>query len=289
MPDNPERASAQQPEASKSSARAARRRRATAHSLWIAGALLAIPGLLIAFKSSSLPGSVQLSGLLSFEGLSPDLRVRTEHLLFAPVGALLVVFARLTLGIRVLGPFRSVLLALAFPVTGPWVGLSMFAVVIAVVVGLRPVLRRMRLPYFGRSTAKLAAVAGVLVAVMLVGVGLGIASLERVAYFPIVVLTLAGDAFSTALRREGAVSAVWRAAATAGVALVITAIASVQTLQDCLVRSPELVLVALGLIVLVCKLLALRLFQGLNPPVKRTRERRKARAGESEPVSVPAG
>jgi hypothetical protein len=268
------------PVASNTQAGPTRARRLGARDRWIVAGLLGAAAALIAYKLSGFPGSGSLAAGLSFEHLPPEMRARTHHLLFTPLGALIVVFARITLGIRVLGPFRSVLLAIAFQVTGSLIGVAFFALVIGVVVVLRPVLKRMKLPYFGRSAAMLAAVAGMIVLAMLVGLALGWHEVERIAYFPVVVLTLAGDAFAMAIRREGWRSAVWRATATVVVALLIASLASIRVLQDALVRYPELVLATLAGIVIVCEYLNMRLFQHLNPaPVKKKKAKKAAPAG----------
>lgn len=264
--------------------RGASRGRLTDRHRWAVLALLVVPILLVAFKASGLPGSSWLAGVLSFEGLPHDMRARTHHLLFTPVGALVVVFVRLTLGIRVLGPFRSVLLAIAFQVTGAVVGLAFFTLVMAAVVVLRPWFKSMRLPYFGRSAVMLTAVATLIMLAMLVGMAMGVREVERVAYFPVVVLTLSGDAFATTLRREGAGSAVWRAGTTAMVGLAITGLAAVRWYQDQLARYPELMLVVLGVTIITADLLAWRLLQRWNPPVKKKRKAKRPAA----PVSAGA-
>jgi hypothetical protein len=246
----------------------------TARQRWVVALLTVAPLLLVAFKASGLPGSASLAGLLSLEGLPHAVQARAHHLLFTPLGAWLVVFTRLTLGVRVLGPFRSVLLAIAFQVTGPVVGVVFFALVLASVVLLRPVVKGLRLAYFGRSAVMLTAVAVLITAGMLAGLAAGAPGVERVAFFPVVVLTLAGDAFSTTLRREGARSALWRASATAAVALVLTGLAGVVWVQGALVRHPELMLTVLGGTVLTADLAAWRLLQHLNPPVKKRKPRK---------------
>ena len=267
----------------------------------IVGVLLVIPLAMMAWRAAALPGATALEQWISFSSLPAEMRERTLHLLFAPLGALLVVFVRLTLGIRILGPFRSVLLALAFQVTGVVVGLGFFAMVLCAVVMLRPHIKRLRMPYFGKSTALLATVAVLIVATVLVGLALGITSMERVVYFPVVVLTLTGEAFATTLRREGTRSALWRAAATALTALVITAMSTWGLLQQLLITRPESLLIVLAAIILVCETLKLKLFERFNPrPLrKKRRSRSKLRAKpdttspapthESGPIERPEG
>ncbi len=262
--------------------------RFTARNLQILGGLILLPAVVIAFKLSGVPKLEAIFGWLSFEQLPMAMRSRTLHLLFAPVGALVVVFFRLTLGIRVLGPFRSVLLAIAFQVTGAVVGMVFFGLVVGFVYLLRPMLKSMRLPFFGRASAMLASVAGLIVLAVLVGLALGFPSVERVAYFPVVVLTLTGDAFATAVRREGTRLAIWRATVTAGVALLITALSSIEALQDVLIRFPELLLIVLAGVIGVSVFMNLRLFQHLNPaPVRKKKKSAKAKpTGAAEPIAM---
>jgi hypothetical protein len=250
--------------------------------------LVSVPALLVAFKLSGLPGSAELADSLSFVSLPTAMQHRTEHLLFTPLGALVVVFVRLTLGIRVLGPFRSVLLAIAFLVTGVAIGVVFFALVMAAVIVLRPVIKSMRMPYFGRSTALLASVASIIILAMLVGQALGFTDVERVAYFPVVVLTLAGDAFAATQRKEGMRSALWRAGATAMVAVLITEIASVRPLASALLRFPELVILCLVGVIFVCEFMSFRLFAHLNPPPKKRKRPRKSAVAASLPPGPPS-
>lgn len=257
-----------------------RKRRLARRDWWIIGVLVVLPIGMMAIKATATDLGTWLSTWLSFEALPHAMRGRATHLLFAPLGAVVVVLCRLTFGIRVLGPFRSVLLAIAFEITGAGVGLVFFAIVIAVVMLVRPVFKRMKLPYFGRSAALLISVAGVIVLTMLVGLVLGLTSMERVAYFPIVVLTLTGEAFAGAYRREGSKSAYWRAGATAGLAVIIAGLGSIASVRDFLMAYPELVCLELACVPLVCEFLNLRLFQHLNPrPVKKKKKRSKVIEG----------
>lgn len=257
-------------------AKAQRRAAAKWQSLRVAGLLVGAAGAIALTKLSGLPGSDTLAGWVSFEQLPQELQHRASHLLLAPVGALAVVIARTTLGIRVLGPFRSVLLAIAFAMTGPVIGLTFFSLVIAVVVSARRPLKSLRLPKFARSAFMLSLVASVIVLAMLGGLALGWRSIESVAYFPVVVLTLTGDAFAMTMRREGARSAFWRAAATALVALVICGVGAIPGVRHTLIRSPELILIVLAIIIFASKWAAFRVFEHLNPASAR---RNKAAAG----------
>lgn len=257
----------------------ARKRRLDRRGWIVVWTLILTATLAAIYSSSSLPGASTIVDALSLQELPHEMRSRVVHLLSAPPAALLVVLVRLTLGLRVLGPFRSVLLAIAFQVTGLAVGLVFFAGVVAVVFVLKPVYKGMKLPFFGRSAAMLASVAIMIIATMMIGIAMGVPNVERVAYFPVVVLTLSGDAFASAWRKEGARSAFWRAGVTAATAAIIAAASSLEATRDLLLSHVELQLWVLAAILLTCEFLNFKLLNSWNPrrPIK-ARTRRAARS-----------
>ena len=255
------------------------RRELTAAQRAFVAVLLVAPALLVAWKCSTLPGAEALRGVLSLDGLDGQDLGRVHHLLVAPLAALFVVFCRVTLGLRVLGPFRSILLAMAFQATGPLVGLAFFTIVVGAVVFIRPRLKGLKMPFYGKSAAMLVCVTITVVAALLAGVSFGLAEVVRVAYFPIGVLTLTGESVAAAKRREGWRSAVWRSGLTAGVAVVIAVLTSPEMVSTTMARFPELVVLSLGLVVVVSRTMKLRLLQWLNPPRPKKRRRRSTSAG----------
>jgi len=227
--------------------------------------LLLLPLALMVAKWPALPSSALLLRRESLLSLPQALQGTVENILFVPMGALVVVIFRLTLGIRVLGPFRSILLALAFVVTGVWLGLLFTLTTVAVVVLIRPVIRAFGVPYYGRVSVMLSAVALVMVAGTFVGVVLGSAELSQVARFPVVVLCLIGEAVSVTIQREGLRSGLWRTGTTAVVAVLVAALASIPRMRYVLLAFPELLLVEIALIAVVSRSCSWRLLERLNP------------------------
>ena len=82
---------------------------------WLLALLFLVPALLMIGKSSALPTSDFLWRWFSFAHLPISPTHRLQYVLFVPLGAAVVVFFRQTLGVRLLGPFRSILIAVAFP------------------------------------------------------------------------------------------------------------------------------------------------------------------------------
>ncbi|HUT29308.1 MAG TPA: 7TM domain-containing protein [Sedimentisphaerales bacterium] len=243
--------------------------------------LFIIPLLVIVGKLPLAPTAQWFTRFLSLTDVSQSMQSRLEYVLFVPLGAVLVVLFRLTLGIRVLGPFRSILLAVAFQRTGIPLGLIFLAMVIALIVSARPMLRDIRLPYFGRVSVTLSEVAVIIAITLVVGEWLGTDALVRVAYFPIFALCLTADGFAKTLSREGLRSALWRGAMTALVAVLIAFLSRNQAAKETLLRYPELLFVQIGCIVVIAKFFDFRLLSMLNPPVGKSRSRRQENASDS--------
>jgi len=239
----------------------------------LAAVLFIVPLAIMLGKWSAMPTSEFLTQWCSLATLPENVQQGARHILFVPLGAVLIVLCRLTLGIRVLGPFRSILLAVAFQVTGVVWGLVFLTAIMAIVVAARPLLRFFRMPYFGRVSSILSVVAAVMVLGLLAGAWVGMAPLHLVASLPIVVLCLMGEGLAKTLAREGPRSALWRGAMTAIVAVAIALLSEIPGFRELLLRYPELLILQIGCVVVIAKLLNLRLLEWVNPKVKKRRAR----------------
>jgi 7 transmembrane helices usually fused to an inactive transglutaminase len=232
---------------------------------WALTALMLIPAGAIALaRWHALPSASFLAHQLSLAATPGPLQHTVKDILFVPIGALIVVIFRLTLGIRVLGPFRSILLAFAFLATGVTVGIVFLTLTILILLLARPAIRALRLPYFGRVSVMISAVALVMTVGTLSAGWLGSPSLRNVAHFPIVVLVLVGEKVAQTINREGLRSGISRATSTALVGIVVTAVASLPGLDRILLSHPELLLVEIWLIVTVSTLCSWRLLASLT-------------------------
>jgi len=238
------------------------------------GLFFALPLLVVIGKWSVLPTCSLFERVFSLANIPEKMNSRVAYILFVPFGATLVVFFRLMLGIRLLGPFRSILIAIAFQITGILPGLVFLALVVGVVVFIRPQTKAIRLPYFARVSVILSAVASIMILVLLSGAWLDIESLCRLAYFPIIALCLTGEGFARTLSKEGLKSAVWRGAATVLVAIIITFFSQIDGLRSMFLYYPELLICQIGCIVVIAEFFDLRLFSFLNPPKSKVRSNR---------------
>jgi hypothetical protein len=255
-----------------------RKNPAAAGVKWLLALLFLGPALLSIGKLPALPTSELLWQWCSLAGVSASLADRIQYVLFVPLGALLVVFFRLALGIRVLGPFRSILIAVAFQITGILPGLLFLVAIIGIIVAVRPPLRALGLPYFARISVMLSAVSLVMVLAILSCGWLNLNIVERVAYFPIVVICLTAEGFARTLTKEGWGSALWRGGMTALVAVIITLVSMVPGVLRLLAERPELLLVQVGGIVVIARYFDWRLLERFNPAPQRRNASKKTRS-----------
>ncbi len=227
--------------------------------------LLAAPLLVVAAKHAPLPAGEWLHEGLSLEALPTKMQRNAIHILFLPLAAVAVVFFRLTLGIRVLGPFRSILLAWSFRWTGIWMGTLFLLLTVAVLVIMRRPVRKLKLPYFARITLMLSGVAVVMIGFLLASTWLGADWMHGIAHLPIVVLCLISEAFADVLRKEGPLSAVWRMFTTVLLGMIISLLAAWPALGQTMLHHPELLFVQIGLIIVIGRFAKWKLLAGLNP------------------------
>src|SRR5262249_404479 len=147
----------------------------------------------------------------------------------------------------------------------------------------RPLVRSLRLPYFGRASLMISAVAVVMVMVTLVGSWLQKSSLFNVAHFPIVVLVLVGEKVAVSIRRDGAWCGVWRAATTARIGVALTSIASIPGVPRLLLGHPELLLVEIAPIVIISTFCDWRLLERFNPKPRRIAAAEIPGGGSAQP------
>lgn len=224
---------------------------------WLLFALFALP---IAIAGAKLLGAPSAFGeFLSLAGLSPTLHRTVENILFVPLGAVVVVVFRLTLGVKVLGLFRPILMAMAFDAVGIPVALSFLAIVLAAVAAVRPSLKPMHT--YARVAVLLSLVAALLLVPLMAGKWLDVRWLRDIAFFPVIALCLTCESFSKVLDQEGLAEAARRTIATIVVAAITFALAAFPGTLELFIRFPELLLAQAGFILLVNKYFALRLLE----------------------------
>jgi D-alanine-D-alanine ligase len=224
--------------------------------------ILALPGILGPGTSGTLLPAIGhgLSQVFSLHDIPPGDRHRVLYILFLPTGALMIALARLTFGIRLIG-FRSILISVGFQQSGIVPSMLLIAAMISVVIGVRPSLMKMRLPYFARVAVIMSLSVIVLLCSLMLAPWLRSDVLWGVAFFPVIVLGLLAEGIAKAIDKDSGLAAVWRATMTIGIALVLAGISHIPIVREIAIEFPELVVTQIVAIILIAEFLDLRLLQ----------------------------
>lgn len=224
--------------------------------------VLSLPDVLSAEFSGtwfSIVGS-ELSSMLSLHDIPAGDRASVLYMLFLPTSALLIAIVRLTLGIRVIG-FRAILISVGFQESGIIPSLVLILVVVVIIIGVRPVLRRIRLPQVARLSVIMSIAVIILLSALLLAPWTRSEVLWRVAFFPVIVLGLLAEGIAKTLDSNSGLVAVWRTGMTFGIALLLAGVSQIPALREVALAFPELVLTEIALIIFVAEYFDLRLFQ----------------------------
>lgn len=201
-----------------------------------------------------------LNHWLSLRDISAEDREHVLYVLFVPTAAVLIAFARLALGIRVIG-FRAILIAVGFQHSGIVPSVLLILVMVFVVASIRPVLVRMRLTYFPRIAVIMSVSVLVLVGALMVAPWVRSDALWSMAFFPVIVLGLMAEGIAKTIDRDSTLTAFWRTGMTIVIALGLAGLSLIPVLREFALEFPELVVTQIVLIVLIAEFLDLRLLQ----------------------------
>jgi len=235
---------------------------------WLLVALFALPVAIALAKLPMLPSSSVWAGMFSLADLPAQFHKSAENVLFVPLGALVVVLFRLTLGLRVLGLFRPILVAMAFDIIGIPISLAFLLFVLVIIVVLRSLLTTDHT--YSRVAILLSLASALLFAPLMAGKWWHVDWLREIVFFPVIALCLTCESFAKVLDEDGIREAVWRTFTTVVAASVIVSLTSLPGVVELFLRFPELLLVQAGCILLINKYLSLRVFEGANPLAAKT-------------------
>ncbi len=217
---------------------------------------------------------------------STSLLVHIDRLMLMALAAVVVVFFRQTLGIRMLGPVRPILIALSFQFTGFLIGASFIIGTMVMIALIRPALRRARISYFGRIAIILNIIALLIILTIKMSQHYQLQEWLVVGMLPVVVLTFASDGFARTLSKEGLRSAAWRAMTTILIAGFVHLLVAGPRVLAFMRENPAVLLVQMLVIVLISKKLNLQLLAFLNPAPQGKREQ-AGKTGQPEPPPEP--
>jgi hypothetical protein len=192
-------------------------------------------------------------------------------IMLLPVGALVVVFMRVVIGVRTAGTFMPVLIALAFLQTQLLPGLASFILVVTVGLLIRSYLSALNLLLVARIAILIIVVIGIISVFSVISYRMGLLGGLTITFFPMVILAWTIERMSIIWEEEGPREVLIQGGGSLLVAVFAFLLMDLDTIRHLAFNFPELHLSVLALVMLLgrytgYRLLELRRFVGLSEP-----------------------
>ena len=192
-----------------------------------------------------------------------------KYILLIPIGALVVVFMRILVGIHTSGTFMPILIALAFIKTSLVTGLLIFILVVGTGLIIRSYLSRLNLLLVARISAVIIVVVAIMSAISIISQKLGFSQALTVTFFPMIILAWTIERMSILWEEEGPKQVLIQGSGSLLVAVLAYLCMTNRVIEYLTFNFPELLLVNLGLILILgqytgYRLAELRRFQPMT-------------------------
>lgn len=171
--------------------------------------------------------------------------------LMLPLGALVVAFMRVVVGVPTFGTFMPILIALAFRETQLAWGLALFLTLVLVGLSLRLALAQLRLLLVPRLAVILVVVVCLMLAITVLSFRLGVEQGLSIALFPMVILAMTIERMSIVWEERGFGETAKETAGSLLVAVCGYFVMNEPHLEHLMFYFPELLLVVLAVLLLL--------------------------------------
>lgn len=171
-----------------------------------------------------------------------------KMLLLLPVGAAVVVFMRVLVGVQTAGTFMPVLIALAFLQTSLVPGLLSFVSVVLIGLAMRSYLSRLSLLLVARIATLIIIVIFIISALSIIGYQLGYSTGMTITFFPMIIIAWTIERMSILWEEEGAKQVLVQGGGSLIVAVLAYLLMRVPLVSHLTFNFPELNLVLLAAI-----------------------------------------
>lgn len=206
-----------------------------------------VPALQLAQAQSTENGL----GFLSLYQLPIEEQGMFRMLLLLPLGALIVAFMRIVVGIKTSGTFMPILIAVAFVQTTLVPGLIAFISVVAIGLLMRGYLSSLNLLLVSRISALIILVIFITAGLSIAGYQMGFNTGMTVTFFPMVIIAWTIERMSILWEEEGAREVFVQGSGSLFVAVCAFLVMSAPLARHLTFNFPELHLVVLGIILLM--------------------------------------
>jgi hypothetical protein len=188
------------------------------------------------------------TGLLNFTLYSLPIPTQDVYkvLLMVPLGALVIAFMRVMVGIPTFGTFTPILIALAFRETQLGWGVTLFVAILSVGFLVRVGLANLRLLLVPRLACMLVVVIGLMVLMSLFSARIGFTQGLSIALFPMVILTMTIERMSIVWEERGTKETIKETIGTLIVSMCGYYVMNHPQLMHLMFNFPELLLIVLA-------------------------------------------
>ena len=195
-----------------------------------------------------------------------------KMLLLLPLGAAVVVFMRVLVGVQTAGTFMPVLIALAFLQTSLVPGLLSFVSVVLIGLVMRTYLSRLSLLLVSRIATLIVLVIFIISALSIIGYQLGYSTGMTITFFPMIIIAWTIERMSILWEEEGAREVMIQGGGSLLVAVLAYVLMRLPLVSHLSFNFPELNLVLLALILAMgqytgFKLSELRRFRAIEDDI----------------------
>lgn len=187
----------------------------------------------------------------SIFGLPIEQQSIFKMILLIPLGALVVVFLRVLIGIKTSGTFMPVLIALAFIETTLSTGLPVFLTIVCVGLVIRSYLSNINLLLVARVAAIVVIVVGLMGVISITSYKLGIEQGLTVTFFPMIILAWTIERMSIIWEEEGPKDVLVQGTGSLAVAIACYFVMTAESIKYLAFNFPELHLATLGFILIL--------------------------------------
>ncbi len=182
-------------------------------------------------------------------------------IMLLPVGALVVVFMRIIIGLKTSGTFMPVLIALAFLQTDLVPGVLSFVIVVAIGLMIRSYLSDLNLLLVARIAALVMIVIGIITLTSVVSSRMGLIGGLTISFFPMIILAWTIERLSITWEEEGPQEVLKQGGGSLFVAMLAYLMMSLSLIEHLAFNFPELHLVVLALVLLLGRYTGYRLLE----------------------------
>ena len=182
-------------------------------------------------------------------------------IMLLPVGALVVVFMRILIGIKTSGTFMPVLIALAFLQTELLPGIASFVLVVAIGLVIRSYLSSLNLLLVARIATLVILVIGIISLFSIVSYRLGVMGGLTITFFPMIILAWTIERMSIIWEEEGPKEVLIQGGGSLLVATLAYLLMDLPLIRHLAFNFPELHLCVLSLVMIIGRYTGYRLLE----------------------------